>query len=232
MSIIEERFAALTPTQIRTGGYGLTVAAVVAGGAEFFAPWAIVVAIQILATLGVMAAALKAPELFEVKGRRGRGFNGVVFFPAALTAANTLPIAFVSLGPMLITALIGAGVAGWLASMRMGRGLVSPIQFVGFLVLMGAGLGYGAPALIDVRFDPSPGQAYHATVSSMYVTQGRGTSYNLRLGPWGPKPDGTDVRVSADLYNQLNPHDQVCIALHNGLIAIPWFELKLCPGPS
>jgi hypothetical protein len=232
MSLIEERLAALTPAQIRTWGYALTVVAVVAGGAEFFAPFAVVAALQILATLGAAAAALKAPELFEVAGRRGRGFNGVLFFPAALTAANTLPIAFVSVGPMLITALIGAAVAGWAASRRMGRGLVSPIQFVAFLVLMGAGLGYGAPALIDVRFDPSPGQPYHATVNSMYVTQGRGVTYNLRLGPWGPEPEGSDVRVSADLYNQLNPHDQVCVALHNGLIAIPWFALKLCPGPS
>ena len=39
--------------------------------------------------------------------------------------------------------------------------------------------------------DASPGQPFRATVDSMYVNQGRSTSYHLRLGAWGPVAAGS-----------------------------------------
>ena len=119
---------------------------------------------------------------------------------------------------------------GALGALRVARpGFGQPVSFVILCAIAGAGLGYGAAALIDVRFDTSPPQTIRTTVSSMYVSRGRGASYYLRLPAWGPRTGPNSVSVSSDLYDRLNPGDPVCIDLRRGALSASWFVVHACP---
>jgi hypothetical protein len=233
MSIVEEPRIALDPRQIRWGGYGLMVVSLVVAIAALFELSPLLAAADIVLAVACVGVTLWTPELFEVTGRgKSRGLNPLFLAPAALVFWAGVTNAFVSFNPLLISAAIGA-VPLAAAGVFRGRrpGVAKPTQYVILLGLVGATLGYGAPALVDVRFDTSPGQPFRATVESMYVNQGRSWSYHLRLGAWGPVAAGS-VEVPRSLYDQFNPGDQACIDLHPGALAIPWFSVRACPGPS
>ena len=139
---------------------------------------------------------------------------------------------FLDFSPLLIGAAAGAllGCGGGLLVWRR-PGVAGPWQMMIVLGLIGAGLGYGAPGMIDTRFDTAQPQQFRATVSAMHISRGKSTSYYLSLTPWGPRTGPSDVSVSSSLYNQLNPGDEVCIALHAGALGVPWFAVAQCPAP-
>jgi hypothetical protein len=233
MSIVEGPGPAFDPRQIRSGGYGLVVASLAVAVAALFERSALLAAADIAFAVACVGVALWRPELFEVAGRgKSRGLNPLFIAPAGLVCYAGITEDFVSLSPLLIAGGVGAvalAAAGVVQSRR--PGVAGPRQSVFMLGLSGLALGCGAPALVDVRFDASPGQAFRATVNSMYVNQGRSTSYHLRLGAWGPAP-ADSVTVSRSLYDQFNPGDQACVALHAGALAIPWFAVRTCLNPS
>jgi hypothetical protein len=234
MSIVEASGPPLDPVKIRRGGYAVAIAGVAAGGAELFLSSAPTAAAAVVLAALSLAAALWTPELYEVTGRRGvRGFNPLLAAPACLVCVAGGLSHFLSVAPLVLAGVAGAVAAVGAAAFRWNRpGLAGRFQFAAVMALAGATLGYGAPALADVRFDAAPAQAYRATVDSMHVKQGRGATFYLQLAPWGPLTDENTVTVSRSLYNQLNPRDQVCIGLHPGLLGMPWFDVRLCPPPS
>jgi len=237
MSIVDERGPGFSPLQIRVAGYTVTGVAVAAGIAAIFDRSEVVTASDIALAVIALAFPIWAPELFEIttrsRGRTGRGANPFMLIPALLAFIAALMSDFVSVQPLLIGAAAGGAVAGGAAWLRRTRaGVTGPVQLVVLAALAGAGLGFGVPALIDVRFDAAPAQPCHATVTSMYVSHGKSTSYHLRLGPWGAMPQGGGVQVSSSLYAALNPGDQVCIGLHPGALGLPWYTVRQCEGPS
>jgi hypothetical protein len=232
MSIVQEGGPSFDPRHIRRGGYGLLVVSLVVGIAATFAHSALLAAADIALAVACVAVTLWTPELFEVAGRGSRGFNPLFLAPAGLVFFAGLTNNFVSVTPLLITAALGAVLLAAAGVFRGRRpGVAGPRQFVVALGLMGAALGYGAPALVDVRFDGAPAQAFRATVNSMNVQPGRYSRYYLRLSPWGPV-GASSVTVSRWLYDELTPGDQVCIDLNKGTLAIPWFSVDACSGPS
>jgi len=237
MSIVDEREPGFSPLQIRVAGYVVTGLAVAAGIAAIFVKTQLVTATDLALALASIVFPVWAPELFEIttrsRGRTGRGANPFMLIPALLAFMAALMNDFASVQPLLIGAAAGVAVAGGIAWLRRMRpGVAGPIQLVVLAAMAGGLLGFGAPALIDVRFDGAPAQPYRATVASMYVSHGKSTTYNLRLAPWGPMAQSGSVQVSSALYSALNPGDQVCVAWHGGALSIPWYVLRQCEGPA
>lgn len=236
MTVEEVRAPSLGPSGTRWLGYGLAavgtfMAAVAAiGGAvpksELLAASAIAIS---LVVLGLTAW---APTAFEVTSARSRArvINFLLLLPSAslMVAGFTSPL----VSPQIV---VLTGAAG--SALALLIGLWSPrtqppanrIFFYLFLVLYGAGCGVGAPALINRRFDHSPGQTYQATVEALRFTGGRGgPSYSLQLGPWGPRTGPSSVPVSRAVYNATHVGDTACVSLHPGALGMAWYRATPC----
>lgn len=234
MSIVKERGAALDPLVIRKAGYGLALAAIVAGVAALFVRDPLMAVADIALAAATVGITLQAPEMFEVRNRGGRrNYNPLFLAPAGLVFLAGVGNQFVDATAWVIGALIGGLAGGGLAATRMTRpGVDGPSVLVVLLALIGGAFGYGAPAMIDVRFDTSEAQPIHSLVSSMYVSRGKSTTYHLRLPPWGPRTQPNTVTVSDSLYRRLTPGDPVCIDLRGGALQVPWFVPRACPAPE
>jgi hypothetical protein len=234
MSIVQEGGPALDPGLLRWGGYGLALASATLGIVGLFARSPLLAATNIALAIASVAVTLPAPELFEVTSRgRSRGLNPVFMVPAALVFIAGIENDFVDIAPLLIAAAAGALVFAGAGLPTWRRpGVAGPWQFVIVLALTGAALGYGAPALVDTRFDASPPQPFRVAISAMYVSHGKSTSYSLRLAPWGPRTQGSTESVAASLYNRLKPGDEVCVGLRRGALGVPWFVVHLCPATA
>jgi hypothetical protein len=231
MSVARAR-GAFDPLTIQRTGYGLAIAAIVAGVATLYVRDPLMAAADVALAAASVAITLWTPELFEIKNRgRRRNYNPLFLVPAGLVLVAGVDNQFVDATAWLVAAFIGALAGGGLAATRMTRpGVGGPWVFVILLALIGGALGYGAPAMIDVRFDTSEAQPIHSSISSMYVTRGRSTTtYHLRLPSWGPRTQPNTVTVSGWLYHRLTPGDPVCLDLRPGALQIAWFTPLACP---
>jgi hypothetical protein len=233
--MVKARGSAFDPLTIQRTGYGLAIAATLAGVAALYVRDPLMAAADIALAAACVAITLLAPEVFTVKNRGGkRNYNPLFVLPAVLVLVAGIDNQFADATVWLITAFIGGLAGGGLAATRMARpGVGGPWVFVIQLAVIGGALGYGAPALIDVRFDTSEPQPIHSSVSSMYVTFGRSTNtHHLRLPPWGPRTQPNTVTVSGWLYHRLSPGDPVCLYLRPGALQIAWFTPSACLAPQ
>lgn len=234
MSIVEEGGPTLDPVLIRRGGYALVIVSAVFGIVALFERAAPLAAADIVLAIATVLVMLWAPELFEISGRRKtRGMNPIFMAPAGLVLLAGVENDFVDIAPLFVAAAAGALLACGVALLSWRRpGVAGPWQFMILVGLIGGALGYGAPAMVDIRFDASQPQPFRSIVSSTHVSHGRSTSYHLSLAPWGPRTTASDVSVSSSFYNQINPGAEVCIGLHGGALSIPWFVVHLCPDQA
>ena len=73
----------------------------------------------------------------------------------------------------------------------------------------------------NALFDHSQLSVFRSQVMSKYVTSGKTTRYHLRLAPWGPHDEPSDVTVPYTLYDRLQPGNQACVRLHQGALGMP-----------
>lgn len=217
-------------------GYGVAVAgtalAVVAAIGPS-GPWSELLAMAAIAlALVVLGLAASAPAAFEVTSSRSRTrvVNFLLLLPSAglMVGGFTSPLVYPQV--VVLTGAAGCAIAV-LAGLWAPRAqpAASPTFFYLFLALYGAGCGVGAPALVNRRFDRSPGQIYQAPVEARRVTGGRGgPSYSLKLGPWGPRTGPSYVPVTRAVYDATQPGDTTCVSLHPGALRMPWYLATRC----
>ena len=233
MTILNDRPAAPGHTLIKWAGYGLCILTALlvvfsigqqndALNVVLLAAPALIFAILLLApqafvmtTRGkqvrMLNVFLALPILVMVGVSFGAGVLDVraAFIPAALCAAITL--------------LLGLG----LAARRVPGSLLAGLIFFG---LYGAVYGYGAMILADTRLDHADGQAFQSEVVRRYIGGGRSTTYHLVLAPWGPVASQDNATVTRALYDRTQEGQTVCVALHPGLLRMPWRTIADCPA--
>jgi hypothetical protein len=107
------------------------------------------------------------------------------------------------------------------ARSRLGSSAIAALAFVAW--------GYGLVSLLDVRMDKATPATEQVSVMSSYVTHGRHTSYNLRLGAWRWGNAGTTYGVSHRLYMAAAGGEEVCVTSGPGALKLRWSRVELCP---
>lgn len=100
-------------------------------------------------------------------------------------------------------------------------------------MLLGVGLLTGAYALgaigeANALLDRSPASIVRSQILEKHVTYGKRTTYHFQLAPWGPLTEASDVSVSRELYDRLEPGNPACLLLRSGALGMPWFIVLPC----
>jgi hypothetical protein len=222
-----------SPGWIPWAGYALAALPVVLAIPQVLRPSPWLTSALLLCPLAVLALALYAPAAFEVTQRRTKrrsinvllGFSVLPLYLANLYHAQINPW-----WPLVPAGLAAVAVLAAVWGAKERAPLAAPRAFLVFVTLFAAAYGYGAVAVADVQLDASPGRLTPVLVISKYETYGRhGTRYDhLRVPAWGPAPAGA-VDVTRSVYDGVAIGDRVCMTLHPGLLALPWFTTGLCP---
>lgn len=107
-------------------------------------------------------------------------------------------------------------------SLRRRRGSV-----VAFLSISWA-YGVGAALTVNTLQDRSPIDVFGARIVRKQVVGGRSTTYELILGPWGPREKENRVTVRRVLYDSLRTGDTVCLGMRKGRLGIRWYTVGRC----
>lgn len=91
--------------------------------------------------------------------------------------------------------------------------------------LFGVAYGYGAVVETNVLLDGSTGATYTAFVQKKEISDGRSTTYEIFLSPWGPERDTNELDVSRKTYGELQTGHQVQLRLKEGALGVRWYYL-------
>jgi len=70
------------------------------------------------------------------------------------------------------------------------------------------------------------GLRYPDTVASKRNVRGKTTSYELMLGPWGPKTNSNKLRKSRPTYDPIQPGDVVHLTMRHGALGVNWYYMR------
>jgi len=94
---------------------------------------------------------------------------------------------------LVVTAIAACLLTALLAAVNR-RSLGSPWTLIG-IWFVAAAYVYGGTAEADQLLDHSAPQVFHAAIVGEHLTSGKHPSWELKLGPWGPTPEGFGVPV-------------------------------------
>jgi hypothetical protein len=102
-----------------------------------------------------------------------------------------------------------------------------------FLMITGAAYSMGLVNSVNTLLDHSSPNLYKTWVRDKSENHtSKGTTYFLRVDPWGPISDIDDVDVPMRTYNTTQIGDPVCYGLHPGFLGAPWYTSITCTQQS
>ncbi len=217
----------------RWAGYGLAAAGTAAGVARILQPETVWSTLTLTLGFAVLALGALAPELFEIRLRRGgHNVNPLLGLPALLAFVMGVALQVEDITLPAAGALVGAGIVLVLTLQGRTRpGLRNPLGMQLILTTAGAMFGYGAVVLADIDYDRSAPQTLQVQVLEKYVTHGRSsTTHHLRVPPFASRKKESSVTVDRRTYAALNAGDLVCVVEHKGALGLPWFTARTCEG--
>ena len=87
--------------------------------------------------------------------------------------------------------------------------------------------GYGVAIEANALFDHSSPTTYAVRVEDKYVSRGKTTTYNLKLGSWGPIRKSNTLQVSRATYQPIHAGDVVVLDLRRGALGINWYSMRM-----
>ena len=176
---------------------------------------------------------LRTKGVYQFEGRRNDARPSLAFpviLPGATLAIRALAdVSFLHwqqlLAPIVVvTVALTALISATDPRLRQ-RGW--PILAVFFLSLF---YGMGATAMANAVLDHSASQIFPTEVLHKRISRGRHTTWYVRLAPWGPQEQVSEVSVHSSLYSSVQPGQTVCIYFHPGALKIPWYTVAHCPS--
>ena len=86
--------------------------------------------------------------------------------------------------------------------------------------------GYGVAVAVNCRLDRGRVLSYSTNVTGKRERRGKSTSYFLRVGPWGPLPEGNEFQVGYLTYVRAREGDKLEMLLHRGALGARWFTFR------
>src|SRR5262249_39768374 len=104
------------------------------------------------------------------------------------------------------------------------------------LLFLSMAYALGLVEQADVLLDHKPSAQYRVLVADKHVvksqTGGRRSStssdYYVRLTQWSPARADQEFQVSMPFYNAVRPGAHLCLSMHPGALAIPWYVYRAC----
>ncbi len=221
---------------VAAAAWALNILGVVVGAWAFleFDPFptsAIGAPVASLTAVGLAAVFPASFALFDAKGGAA-GLPALFLAPLAglvMKAAFTVQLLHLSsdLVPAIVGAVVGlAGFALWQLRFRGNRRLWP------LMLILGVVVACAVYEELDTRLDHAPPRPFKVPVTGEYKTTRRATSYYVTLPAWGPQQEPGSVRVSSDVYRNVQPGQEVCVVLHPGALGAPWYTVGLCQQPG
>jgi hypothetical protein len=236
MSIVETPARLVDPFLVRFCGYGMAIVGTIAPLAVFFAVKSAggsqaLTFVTGVVLLGLIVIIVADPDAFLVTQRRSVNLvvNPAFIVPIMALVLLSLDTHLVHPEIAALVALAGGGLVVIAATWAPRTGKIQSMgSYLGLLVALGAGFGWGVSTMVDRYFDTSPGVVYPVVIQQSYQTHGRGSSYHLVLAPWGPLTGASDIRVPYATYDIARLGNPVCATLRPGALSMPWFVVKGC----
>lgn len=83
--------------------------------------------------------------------------------------------------------------------------------------------GFGATIFINCYLDTSRPEHFTAKIIDKSISNGKITTYYLKLTNWGPQKEVDEVSVDQAMYDRVEVDSNVDIYFMNGKLEIPWF---------
>jgi len=195
-------------------------------------PYSLVILILAALPLAAIFLGLRTKGVYQFEGRRNEARPSLaapVICPGAVLSIRALyDLSFLHwqqlLSPILfVTVVLTALLASADPSIARRRWPLLTIFF------LSAFYGLGATAMADALLDGSAPQIYQTQVLHKRISTGRHTTWYLRLAPWGPQDQNSEVGVPRSLYSSVQPGQTVCAHYHPGALKIPWYVVSYCP---
>jgi hypothetical protein len=147
-------------------------------------------------------------------------FPGLALLLRAVMDFNIIQSALVVLLCLTLGGALAFAVIWSDAWLRTRKGAVA--------IFCGLSLAYGYGTAIEANslLDRSPDAHYSAVVRDKEVIHGKHTSYQLELGPWGPKSGTNTLDVSSETYGAIQKGDVVRLSLRHGALGVEWYYMQ------
>lgn len=228
----EERLQALS--QAKLINIGACVVSVAAGcgyvfGGEAWRPWCY--AALLLGPVVALGLLYRSPLLYTMFKRKSDprvDTSALLLISGMGLLLRSMSVNFVSNSEIwryvavVLVAFVFAFYRPAAKSKQAAGALLAVLFFGGFY-------SWGVVVGLDTMKDAAPVQTYVVTVTGKHYSSGRSTTYYLSLARWGPFPGPVhSMEVPGSLYRSVHAGDQICLALHAGMIHVPWYEPVAC----
>lgn len=197
-------------------------------------PYPLVIAVLAALPLVALAAILRSKGLYNIEGRRNDSRPSLalpLILSGAILDLRTLQDVHLLHWQSLLApaAIVAPAMMFALARADWGKHKPTALTLALFAIFFFLSYGCGVVAQADTLLDPSSPERYQTTVLDKRASRGsKSTTYQLRLGPWGPRPNPEFVAVPHWQYNSFTRNDAVCIDLRRGALGIAWYQLFRC----
>lgn len=230
----QDRLVAVENAKKLATFFTVAASAVCAWGWFYPEPYWLVMGLLMGVPWFAFAITMRSGGLFRIDSRRNDPhptvaipflLPGCVLAVRAASDINLLEWRAVLYLAILLGFALGAMAIIAYRSLRAHKGAM--LAFVLLTILY----SYGASVGANVIFDRAGATIFRATVIRKHVVSGRHTGYQLSLSPWGPQQEPSEVSISRQWYESLEPGDTVCTALHQGALHNRWYTVQPCPEP-
>lgn len=146
------------------------------------------------------------------------------FLSVNLRSAVLVSMQYALLISALVAVVYFCGYFSTVRTNRSGFSVVIPLLFCAL------SYSYGLTYTADTAVDDSTVTTYQTAVLNKRISHGKSNAYYLRLSPWGPITDVSDLQVSPRVYGSYVPGDAICLGLHPGALHLQWYEPIDCPS--
>jgi len=204
---------------------------VVAFGIFYPHPYRVVMALLVALPLIAVVLFVRKTEMYQIIDRkhdlRSRLVIPFMMPPFALFLRAMWDVSFLNKLPLAGLCIV-AGLALAQFVISADRQLRAFRVGVVTVFLVAQAYSFGAITQLDILPDRSAPQRFETQVISKSFVAGQYSSWLLHVGPWGPQSNASEIQVSRDFYQSIQPNQTICIYLRRGFLRIPWYIVRRC----
>jgi hypothetical protein len=198
-------------------------------------PYSLIIGLLAMVPWLAVALIAKTPGVYQLTGdaRSGRpDLTAALLGSALIFALRAFSDVHILDWKALAPWAVGAGGLLAAAITWANRSAVRRWSTAFVILLVSIAYGVGAATSANALLDTSTASSYRPVVLGKHVSGGRSRSYYLNVEPWGPRTTVADITVAPAVFNQARVGQSICVVLHGGALASPWYHASVCAPHS